>query len=160
MAREVSRSQGMHPDYFLAMSGRIPYMGCMKIIDPYTKQWNENRVDWLYQLARCGEISAAAVRVGLLFGTFLQPEDRESVHPKYQWLVDNAHMSRSTVSKALDELEGAGFLEVERFHAEANHYSMPFDGEGEWQRKRTKPYSPKEMKNPPKGRRQRIASKF
>jgi len=119
----------------------------------YIDLWNRNRVDWLYQLARCGEVGASAVRVGLLFATFLQPEDREEVHPKYSWLVEHAHMSRETLTTAIRDLEEAGFLEVTRYHAEGNHYRMPFTGEAEWKRQRTVPFVPKVRKNPPQGRR-------
>ncbi|WP_336057343.1 helix-turn-helix domain-containing protein [Nitratireductor sp. CH_MIT9313-5] len=127
----------------------------MTQIDPYVKTWNENRVDWLYQIARCAEVSPSAVRLGLLFATFLQPDEREEVHPSYKWLVENAHMSRGTIAKALNELEEAGFIRTRRYHAEGTHYSMPFDGNGKWTRDRATPYVPKQMKNPPKGRRKR-----
>lgn len=125
----------------------------MTQIERYVKTWNENRVDWLYQLARCEEISPSAVRLGLLFATFLQAEKREEVRPNFNWLVKNAHMSRGTVAKAMEELEAAGFIKVRRFHAESNHYSMTFDGNAVWKRARVTPYVPKQMKNPPKGRR-------
>lgn len=121
--------------------------------DPYVKTWNENRVDWLYQLARCEEVSPSAVRMGLLFATFLQAEKREKVRPTFDWLVKNTHMSRGTVAKALRELEEAGFIHVRRFYAESNYYAMPFTGLENWKRERTTPYAPKQMKNPPKGKR-------
>lgn len=100
----------------------------------YEDQWNQNRVDWLYQLARCPDIDPPAVRVGLLFGTFLQAEAREEVHPSFQWLTENAHMSRATLSFALRQLEWAGFIEVRRNRRENNWYNLPFDGEGPWKR--------------------------
>lgn len=101
-------------------------------MDDYVATWNRNRVSWLYALARSEKLGAAAVRVGLLFGTFLQADERESVKPSYDWLCDNAHMSRATLAKAIKELKAAGFLDVTTYHAEGNHYSMPFDGESEW----------------------------
>lgn len=126
----------------------------------YADQWKQNRVDWLYELARCPEIGASAVRVGLLFGTFFQA-DREELRPSYVWLTKNAHMSRTTLARALVELEDAGFLLITRFHAESQVYAMPFEGDAKWVRKRTKPFVAKERKNPPKGKRpKRIASNF
>lgn len=126
----------------------------------YVEIWNRNRVAWLYELARCEEIGASAVRVGLLFATFLQPEEREEVRPRYDWLVKNARMSRQTLTTAIKELEGAGFLKVERFPAEGNLYSMPFTGDAVWKRARTAPYEPKVRKNQPKGRRKPTQSNF
>lgn len=96
------------------------------------KIWNKNRVEWLYSLARCDKLGSSAVRVGLLFGTFLQPDSREAVHPSYEWICENVHMSRGTLSKAIKELKGAGFLSVQTYHADSSYYSMPFDGEAEW----------------------------
>lgn len=90
-------------------------------------------MEWLYQLPRRKGLSASAVRVGLLFGTFLQSDDREEVSPGYDWIMTNAHLSsRTTVSKALAELEKDGMLCVERTHRYRNHYHLPFDGEEEW----------------------------
>jgi len=98
----------------------------------YATLWNRNRVEWLYQLARCPQIGAPAVRVGLLFGTFFQAEEREELRPGYNWLMKNAHMSRPTLAKALKELESAGFLVVFRIHRYRSTYSLPFDGEAAW----------------------------
>lgn len=126
----------------------------------YKDVWNRNRVDWLYELARCGEVGASAVRLGLLFATFLQAEDREEVRPKFSWLAEHAHMSLGTLATAVKELEEAGFICVRRFRAESNHYSLAFDGYEPWKRVRTVPFVPKVMKNPPKGRRPKTGSKF
>lgn len=98
----------------------------------YDQQWNSNRVDWLYRLARSPDVSAAAVRAGLLFATFLQPSRREEVRPGHDWLVTHARMSRATLQKALKELEAAGFLEVDRWHRIRSTYRMPFDGSAPW----------------------------
>lgn len=107
----------------------------------YVKQWNQNRVDWLYQLARCQSIGAPAVRVGLLFATFLQPEKREEVRPGYEWLMENAGISRPTLAKALKELEREGFIQVDRWHRYRSAYGMSFDGDAPWRRQ--KPLSSK-----------------
>ena len=101
-------------------------------MDDYVKIWNKNRVEWLYSLARSEKLGPAAVRVGLLFGTFLLPDKREEVHPSYEWICENAHMSRGTLAKAIKELKAAGFLLVTTYHADSSYYRMPFDGEKEW----------------------------
>lgn len=98
----------------------------------YAEIWSRNRVQWLYQLARCPDVGAPAVRVGLIFGTFFQAEDREELRPGYEWLMKNAHMSRGTLSKALKELESAGFLVSRKYHRYRSTYSLPFDGESLW----------------------------
>lgn len=105
----------------------------------YPTRYNRNRVALLYDLARAKNVSSNAVRVGLLFATFCQPEGREIVSPAYEWIMSAARLkSRSTLSKALEELEKAGFLRIERFHRYRNQYSLPFDENGDW-----KPLSPK-----------------
>lgn len=121
----------------------------------YVQRWNQNRVDWLYELARCNELGARAVRVGLLFATFFQPEAREELKPSYAWLTKHAHMSRTTLANALVELEEAGFLLITRYHAESQIYTMPFMGDAKWVRERTKPFVAKVRKNPPNGKRPR-----
>ena len=99
----------------------------------YAETYNRNRVNYLYALARSKSLDATAVRVALLFATFLQPEDREEVRPKYEWLMEHAGIkSRTTLAKALKQLEDAGFLSVRRYHAHSSWYSLPFDGEGPW----------------------------
>lgn len=99
----------------------------------YADIWNRNRVDWLYRLARAENLGSNAVRVGLLFGTFLQPEEREEVRPSYEWLMANARLKhRSTLAKALRELEAAGFICIHRLHRYRSTYSMPFDGDAVW----------------------------
>ncbi len=98
----------------------------------YADQWNRNRVDWLYQMARSPDLGPQAVRVGLLFATFLQPEEREEVRPGYDWLMKNARMSRATLAKAIKELESAGYITVTRFHRYRSTYSMAFDGDECW----------------------------
>lgn len=100
----------------------------------YIEQWNANRVDWLYQLARCRELGAPAVRIGLLFGTFFQADTREELKPGHEWLMENGRMSKPTVVKAVAELEREGFLIVEGMRRYRNLYSMPFDGDGPWKR--------------------------
>lgn len=99
----------------------------------YTSQWNRNRVHWLYELARSERIGSSAVRVGLLFATFLQPGEREEVRPKFQWIAKNAQMSQQTLATALKELEDSGMLKVQRFGPKGNAYSLPFDGFSEWE---------------------------
>ena len=99
----------------------------------YNDQWNRNRVEWLYQLARSPHVGPQAVRVGLLFATFLQPGEREEVRPGYDWLTKNARMSRATLSKAISELEAAGFIRVDRWHRLRSAYGMAFDGTAPWQ---------------------------
>lgn len=98
----------------------------------YDEQWNSNRVNWLYQLARSPDLGAGAVRVGLLFATFLQPTRREEVRPGHDWLMEHAQMSRATLQKALKELETAGFLTVDRWHRYRSAYGMPFTGDAPW----------------------------
>lgn len=106
----------------------------------YAATYNRNRVTWLYEVARSPKLGANAVRIGLLFATFFQPEDREELKPSYEWIMGAAHIkSRSTVARALKELEDAGFLEIERYHRYQSHYWMPFDGEALW----SPPLSPK-----------------
>lgn len=101
----------------------------------YCERYNRNRVQYLYELARCQELDATAVRVGLLFATFLQPEEREEVRPSYEWLMENAGIgSRSTLSKALKQLEDNGFLNTVKYHRMRTFYAMPFDGDGLWKR--------------------------
>jgi hypothetical protein len=99
----------------------------------YEDVYNRNRVTWLYEAARSPKLSAPAVRVGLLFATFMNAgKGRERVRPKYEWLMGNAHMSRGTLAKALKELEDAGFLMIERYRRQCSYYSLPFDGEALW----------------------------
>lgn len=99
----------------------------------YAALYNQNRVSWLYAAARSPELGHAAVRVGLLFATFFVPEEREEVSPSYEWIMENARIkNRSTLAKALKELEDAGFLKIYRMHRYRNHYSMPFTGEEIW----------------------------
>lgn len=106
----------------------------------YAAIYNRNRVTWLYEVARSPKLNANAVRVGLLFATFVQAESREALKPSYEWIMRTAHIkSRSTVSRALKELEDAGFLEIERYHRFQSHYWMPFDGDALW----SPPLSPK-----------------
>ena len=97
----------------------------------YEEQFNRNRIDWLYGLAR-SDVSPSAVKVGLLFATFVQPEKRELVRPGYAWLMANAHVSRPTLARALKELEAKGYLVIERFNSYRSEYSLPFDGEAGW----------------------------
>lgn len=101
----------------------------------YAERFSANRVQWLYEVARSPELSSDAVRVGLLFATFVQP-GREEVGPSYEWIMQNAHISRKTVAKALRALERAGYLDIHRTHRYRNRYSLPFDEEGNWVRKR------------------------
>ena len=112
-------------------------LGMIDEQDPYPKQFWTNRNHWLFMLARDEKLSANAVRVGLLFGTFFKPDtagkNGEALKPGYDWLMRSACLgSRTTLSKALRELEDNGFLLAEkRFHANTV-YRLPFDGEGEW----------------------------
>ena len=101
----------------------------------YNDQYNWNRVEWLYQLARSKKLDATAVRVGLLFATFLNAEDRETVRPSYEWIMENARIrSRTTLSRALKALEDEGFLVIARMRRYRSEYSMPFDCEAHWKR--------------------------
>ncbi len=99
----------------------------------YIETYSRNRVAWLYAVARCKQLGPNAVRVGLLFATFLQPLEREVVSPSYEWMMANAHIkSRSTLHAALVELEKAGFLFITRYHRYRSQYSMPFNGDELW----------------------------
>lgn len=101
----------------------------------YEEQFNWNRVDWLYALARSEELNATAVRVGLLFGTFFQAYEREELSPSYEWIMEKARIkSRSTLSRALKDLEKAGFLHIERMHRYRSIYTFPFNGDERWKR--------------------------
>lgn len=98
--------------------------------------YSRNRVQWLYELARCVAVGPAAVRVGLLFGTFFQETDeRETLNPSYDWIMQQTGLSRATVAKALRELEEHGFLDITRYSQMRNRYSFPFDGESAWKRR-------------------------
>jgi len=104
-------------------------------IDPYISQFWKNRNHWLYEMARDERLKPVSVRVGLLFGTFVQPNSREYLSPGYDWLMKHGHIkSRSTLSSALVELEKAGYLKMERNWHHRNGYMMPFDGDSEWQK--------------------------
>lgn len=99
----------------------------------YSEIYNRNRIEWMYQAARSPKLGATAVRVGLLFATFVQPETRETLNPGYKWVMENAHIkSRETMANALHELEDAGFLEIKRYTSYRSHYKMPFDGNEIW----------------------------
>ena len=97
-----------------------------------------NRVQWLYELARCQEIDSNAVRVGLVIGTFLN-EDRVEIRPGYGWLMKTCRIrSRTTLSKALKALKAQGFLEIDNFGGDQRLlFAFPFDGEKPWSRKWT-----------------------
>lgn len=100
----------------------------------YNEIYKRNRIEWMYQAARSPKLSATAVRVGLLFATFVQPEIRETLNPGYKWIMENARIkSRPTLTSALVELEDAGFLKIERFASYRSHYSMPFTGDELWE---------------------------
>jgi hypothetical protein len=106
----------------------------------YEDVYNRNRVTWLYEAARSPELSAPAVRVGLLFATFMNAaKGRERVRPSYVWLTKNAHMSRGTLAKSLRELEAAGFLEITRYRRQGSFYELPFDGCELWKPKTLSP---------------------
>ena len=99
----------------------------------YEATYNRNRVTWLYAAARSKELSASAVRVGLLFATFFNAgTEREELNPSYEWIAETAHMSRATLAKSLFELEKAGFLTIYRIHRYRNQYAMPFTGDEVW----------------------------
>lgn len=97
----------------------------------YAEIYNRNRIKWLYEIAR-SDVSAKAVKVGLLFATFLQPEDREEVRPGYAWIMRNARVSRGTLARCIKELEEKGYLHVHRIDSYRSWYAMPFEGETEW----------------------------
>jgi hypothetical protein len=99
----------------------------------YAERYNRNRVSWLYALARSEKVGSNAVRVGLLFATFFNAEEREILKPSYTWIMEAAHIkSRTSLRKALLELEQSGFLIIDRMHRYNNEYRMPFDGEANW----------------------------
>jgi hypothetical protein len=101
----------------------------------YKDQYNWNRVEWMYQLARAERLDAVAVRVGLIFATFMVAEDRETVSPSYEWVMSQARIkSRTTLSKALSTLEREGFLIIDRMHRYRNRYELPFTGDAGWNR--------------------------
>jgi len=90
----------------------------------------------LYRVARHRELGQPAKCIGFLIGTFVNPGVRESVHPSYEWLMERAGIgSRSTTSKAINQLVESGMLVVWRNQRMANHYSLPFDGREKWKPK-------------------------
>lgn len=94
---------------------------------------------WLYEMARDPELGSAAVRVGLLFGTFFKPEAREMLQPSYDWLTKHGHMSRTTLAKAIKQLEKGGYIKVDRFHRYQSNYRPTFSGNAAWERKTLSP---------------------
>ena len=99
----------------------------------YAEVFNANRVSWLYQIAR-SDVSPAAVKVGLLFATFVNPESREEVRPSYAWIMESSKLARATVARCLDELVNEGFLEIIRYAGFRSAYALPFTGDHEWKR--------------------------
>lgn len=102
-------------------------------VDPYLKTFWQNRNEWLYKLARDKNLGANAVRVGVIFGTFFNPDCREKLRPGYEWLMNASNIgSKSTMAKALKELITNGYLVVEKNHHETTSYRLPFNGEAMW----------------------------
>lgn len=97
----------------------------------YEQIFGENRVSWLYEIAR-SDVSPSAVKIGLLFATFAAPGQRETLSPTYRWIAENAQVSRATLARALNELEEKGYLEIYREDGHRNGYCLPFDGEAVW----------------------------
>lgn len=100
----------------------------------YAETFSANRVDWLYRIAR-SDVSPAAVKVGLLFATFVMAERREELSPSYAWICENAKLSRPTVGRCIEELIAAGFLEVLKEDGRRSRYALPFDGDAAWKPK-------------------------
>lgn len=97
----------------------------------YAETFNANRVRWFYEIAR-SDVSPAAVKVGLLFATFVNAESREEVSPSYAWVCATAKLSRPTVGRCVDELVRAGFLDVVKYPGHRLCFALPFSGEGDW----------------------------
>jgi len=97
----------------------------------YAEIFNANRVTWLYQIAR-SDVSPSAVKIALLFATFVVPESREDVSPSYSWIAKTSKLTRPTVGRCVQELVAAGYLDVTAAEGWKSCYSMPFTGEAEW----------------------------
>lgn len=100
----------------------------------YAETYSRNRVHWLYSIAR-SNVSPAAVKLGLLFATFMIAEDREEVSPSYDWIMEQAKLSRATVARCLMELEEKGYLETVKFKGHRTAYALPFTGDAVWEPK-------------------------
>jgi hypothetical protein len=98
----------------------------------YKETYSRNRVSWLYAIAR-SEISPSAVKLGLLFATFVLPEEREEVSPSYDWIVEKSHLSRATVARCLVELEKGGYLGRVIYPGHRVSYHLPFTGDAVWE---------------------------
>lgn len=107
----------------------------------YADVFNANRVRWFYEIAR-SDVSPAAVKVGLLFATFVNAESREEVSPSYAWICSASKLSRPTVGRCVDELVRAGFLDVIKYPGHRLCFALPFCGEVEW----SKPVPKREAK--------------
>ena len=99
----------------------------------YNQQFWENRNAWLYALARDVRLSSNAVRIGLLIGTFVSAMTREEVKPGYEWLMKASGInSKTTISKALDQLVTFEYLHARRRQRMTTAYSLPFLGSAPW----------------------------
>jgi len=109
----------------------------------YNQQFWENRNAWLYELARDARLSANAVRIGLLIGTFVSADRRESVKPGYAWLMKASGInSKTTISNAIHALIGHGYLDAMKRQRMNTAYSLPFDGCDCWAKRSENPQSP------------------
>jgi hypothetical protein len=97
----------------------------------YAEIFSRNRIAWFYEIARSG-VSPAAVKVGLLVATFVNPERREEVSPSYAWIAETAKLSRPTIGRCIEELVRAGFLDVVKYPGHRISFSLPFSGDAEW----------------------------
>ena len=109
----------------------------------YNQQFWENRNAWLYELARDARLSANAVRIGLIIGTFVSADNRETVKPGYAWLMKAAGInSKTTIASAIRQLIEFRYLDAMRRQRMNTAYSLPFDGETCWKRGFENPQSP------------------
>ncbi len=97
----------------------------------YAETFNANRVRWFYEIAR-SDVSPAAVKVGLLFATFVNAESREEVQPSYAWIAAAAKLSKPTVGRCIAELIKAGYLDVVKEAGFRGCYALPFSGDADW----------------------------
>lgn len=97
----------------------------------YAEIFSRNRTNWFYQIAR-SDVSPSAVKVGLLFATFVNAERREEVQPSYAWIAATAKLSKPTIGRCIAELIEAGFLDVVKEDGFRGRYALPFTGDAEW----------------------------
>lgn len=101
--------------------------------EKYNRTYWENRNAWLYAIARDTRLSANAVRIALLIGTFVQAWSREEVRPGIEWIRKTAGIgSKTTVVKAVRELLELQYLRAIKLRRLNTMYALPFDGMEPW----------------------------